>query len=62
MPVSKTTVRVALAILLVAYLMGHLLPHAHAQSSLGIGTNEATLPLVGSGADSSEPPARVDEK
>ena len=47
MPVSKTTVRVALAILLVAYLMGHLLPHAHAQSSLGIGTNEATLPSTG---------------
>src|SRR5262245_62764747 len=47
MPVGKTTVRVALAFLLVAYLMGHLLPHAHAQSSLGIGTNEATLPSTG---------------
>ena len=44
---SKTTIRVAFAILVVAYAASHLLTHAHAQSSLGIGTNEATLPSSG---------------
>jgi len=45
--VSKTIVRVTLALLVVAYVMSHFLPHAHAQSSLGIGTSEATLPSTG---------------
>ena len=45
--VSRTTIRVAFAILVVAYAASHLLTHAHAQSSLGIGTNEATLPSSG---------------
>lgn len=43
----KKTVRVVLAVLLVAYMVAHLIPHAHAQSSLGIGSNEATLPSTG---------------
>jgi nickel/cobalt exporter len=45
--VSKRTVRVVLAALIAAYAVAHFLPHAHAQSSLGIGTNEATLPSSG---------------
>jgi ABC-type nickel/cobalt efflux system permease component RcnA len=44
---SRTTIRVAFAILVVVYAASHLLTHAHAQSSLGIGTNEATLPSGG---------------
>jgi nickel/cobalt exporter len=31
----------------VTYVVMHFLPHAYAQSSLGIGTNEATLPSTG---------------
>jgi nickel/cobalt exporter len=44
---SKKTVRVAFALLAVVYVLSHFVPHAHAQSSLGIGTNEATLPTSG---------------
>jgi nickel/cobalt transporter (NicO) family protein len=44
---SKKTVRVAFALLVVVYMLSHFLPHAHAQSSLGIGSNEATLPSTG---------------
>jgi ABC-type nickel/cobalt efflux system permease component RcnA len=44
--VSKTVVRIAFAFLTVAYVASHFLTHAHA-SSLGIGTNEATLPSTG---------------
>ena len=45
--VSKTAVRIVFAFLTVAYVLSHFLTHAHAQSSLGIGTNEATLPSTG---------------
>jgi ABC-type nickel/cobalt efflux system permease component RcnA len=45
--VKKTTVRVLFALLVVVYVLSHFLPHAHAQSSLGIGSNEATLPSTG---------------
>ena len=44
---SKTAVRIVFAFLAVAYVGSHFLTHAHAQSSLGIGTNEATLPSTG---------------
>ena len=40
-------IRTALATLAVAFATAHFMPHAHAQSSLGIGTNEATLPSTG---------------
>ncbi len=43
---SKTAVRIAFAALTIAYVASHFLTHAHA-SSLGIGTNEATLPSTG---------------
>jgi nickel/cobalt exporter len=46
-PVNKTIPRVVFALLVVAYVLSHFLPHAHAQSSLGIGANEATLPSTG---------------
>jgi ABC-type nickel/cobalt efflux system permease component RcnA len=45
--VKKTTVRVIFALLAVAYVLTHFLGHAHAQSSLGIGTNEAMTPSIG---------------
>ncbi len=41
------TIRIVLATLAVAYAATHFLAHAHAQSSLGIGTNEAVLPSTG---------------
>ena len=41
------TIPVAFAGLALAYMLVHLVGHAHAQSSLGIGTNEATLPSTG---------------
>jgi nickel/cobalt exporter len=44
---SKTFIRVVFGLLALAYVMTHFLGHAHAQSSLGIGTNEATLPSTG---------------
>lgn len=44
---NKTFVRIVFAFLAIAYIMSHFLHHAHAQSSLGIGTNEATLPSSG---------------
>ena len=44
--VSKNAVRIVFALLAVAYVASHFLTHAHA-SSLGIGTNEATLPSTG---------------
>lgn len=46
-PVNKTIARAVFALLVVAYATAHFLPYAHAQSSLGIGTNEATLPSTG---------------
>jgi len=44
---SKRSVRIIFALLAVAYVLTHFLGHAHAQSSLGIGTNEAVLPSTG---------------
>ncbi|QRM33037.1 nickel/cobalt transporter [Microvirga sp. VF16] len=44
---KETFIHVVSGLLLTAYLMLHFLPPAHAQSSLGIGTNEATLPSTG---------------
>lgn len=44
---DKTFIRIVMALLLVAYVATHFLGHAHAQSSLGIGTNEAMLPQTG---------------
>jgi len=44
---TKTTTRIVFATLAVVYVATHFLGHAHAQSSLGIGTNEAVLPSTG---------------
>ena len=45
-PVNKTAVRVTFGIIAIVYVLTHFLGHAHA-SSLGIGTNEATVPSTG---------------
>jgi nickel/cobalt transporter (NicO) family protein len=45
--VNRIAIRTALAMIAVACATAHFMPHAHAQSSLGIGTNEATLPSTG---------------
>ncbi len=44
---NRTFVRTVFAILALTYVLTHFLGHAHAQSSLGIGTNEAVLPQTG---------------
>ncbi|CAG0966085.1 MAG: nickel/cobalt transporter [Rhizobiaceae bacterium] len=44
---SKNLARIVFALLAVVYVLTHFLGHAHAQSSLGIGTNEAVLPSTG---------------
>lgn len=44
---KKTTIRVVFGLLVAAYILTHFLARAHAQSSLGIGTNEAALPSTG---------------
>lgn len=44
---SKSVVRFTFALMAVVYVLSHFLGHAHAQSSLGIGTNEAVLPSTG---------------
>ena len=44
---KKTAIRVVFGLLLLTYLLTHFLGHAHAQSSLGIGTNEAMVPSTG---------------
>jgi ABC-type nickel/cobalt efflux system permease component RcnA len=44
---KKWTVRVVFALLAFTYVATHFLGHAHAQSSLGIGTNEAMVPSTG---------------
>lgn len=44
---GKNAVRITFALLAVVYVLTHFLGHAHAQSSLGIGTNEAVLPSTG---------------
>jgi len=45
--VKRTTARLVLALVAAAFVLTHLLAHAHAQSSLGIGTNEAMAPSTG---------------
>lgn len=47
MTVNKTAVRVVFALLALTYVLTHFVGHAHAQSSLGIGASEATLPSTG---------------
>jgi ABC-type nickel/cobalt efflux system permease component RcnA len=44
---NKRFVRAVFAVIAITYVLTHFLGHAHAQSSLGIGTNEATLPQTG---------------
>lgn len=44
---KKTTIRVVFALLATSYVLSHFAGHAHAQSSLGIGTNEAVVPSTG---------------
>lgn len=44
---KKTTIRVVFATLAAAYVLTHFAGLAHAQSSLGIGTNEAMVPSTG---------------
>ncbi len=44
---KKATIRIVFALLALSYVLSHFIPHAHAQSSLGIGTNEAILPTGG---------------
>lgn len=44
---KKWTARIIFGMLLLTYVMTHFFGHAHAQSSLGIGANEATLPSTG---------------
>jgi nickel/cobalt exporter len=45
--VKKTTIRVTFGIIATVYVLTHFLGHAHAASSLGIGTNEAIVPSTG---------------
>src|SRR5690606_19408668 len=47
MKVNKTAMRAVFAVLALTYVLTHFLGHAHAQSSLGIGASEATLPSAG---------------
>ena len=44
---KTNTIRIAFALLAMVFVATLLIGHAHAQSSLGIGTNEATLPSTG---------------
>lgn len=44
---KKTLVRATFAGLALAYIAAHVIGHAHAQSSLGIGTNDAITPSTG---------------
>lgn len=44
---KKTTIRATFAILAATYVLTHFAGFAHAQSSLGIGTNEAMVPSNG---------------
>jgi len=44
---SNSAVRIIFAFLAAAYVLTHFAGHAHAASSLGIGTNEAVLPSTG---------------
>jgi nickel/cobalt exporter len=44
---KKSTVRIVFGMIALAYVATHFISHAHAQSSLGIGTNEAIVPSTG---------------
>lgn len=44
---KKNTVRAVFALIAATYVLTHFMGHAHAQSSLGIGANEATAPSTG---------------
>jgi len=44
---KKSTVRIVFGMLALTYVATHFIGHAHAQSSLGIGTNEAIVPSTG---------------
>jgi len=44
---NKTFVRVVFALLALSYILSHFVARAHAQSSLGIGTNDAIVPAPG---------------
>ena len=44
---TKRTIRITFGVLATAYVLTHFLGHAHAQSSLGIGANEAVAPSTG---------------
>ncbi|MER8906850.1 nickel/cobalt transporter [Mesorhizobium sp. M0601] len=45
-PVTKPSLRLAFGLLAVAFVMTHFLGSAHAQSSLGIGTNDGMAPTA----------------
>ncbi|MGE0283514.1 MAG: nickel/cobalt transporter [Rhizobiaceae bacterium] len=44
---NKTFVRIVFALLALSYVLSHFVARAHAQSSLGIGTNDAIVPAPG---------------
>ncbi len=44
---KKTTARIVFGVIVLTYAVTHFMGHAHAQSSLGIGTNEAIVPSTG---------------
>ena len=44
---KNTTIRLVFALIAITYVLTHFIGHAHAQSSLGIGTNEAMVPSTG---------------
>ena len=44
---QKTTIRIVFGLIALAYVLTHFIGHAHAQSSLGIGANEAIVPSTG---------------
>lgn len=44
---NKTVVRIVFALLALSYILSHFVARAHAQSSLGIGTNDAIIPSPG---------------
>ncbi|TKB59293.1 MAG: nickel/cobalt transporter, partial [Mesorhizobium sp.] len=46
-PVTKPSLRLAVGLLAAAFVMTHFLGSAHAQSSLGIGTNDGIAPSTG---------------
>ncbi|TIU53883.1 MAG: delayed-early response protein/equilibrative nucleoside transporter, partial [Mesorhizobium sp.] len=44
---TKPSLRLAFGVLAVALVMTHFIGAAHAQSSLGIGTNDGIAPITG---------------